>query len=160
MTIYWIDSNVFIEAQANLYPFKNFPSFWKHLDQMFSDKVIFSSEMVYKELVGYGDDLSKWIVNRKQNGICTPISPEVEANFQKIAEYVHLHYDEPNSSEFLKGADGWIIAHAMTTKGIVVSQESQKHPNAQKARIPDVCHNFDVKCIKLIDMLKGQNATI
>jgi hypothetical protein len=48
----------------------------------------------------------------------------------------------------------------MTTKGIVVSQESQKHPGAKKARIPDVCHHFGVKCIKVMDMLIEQDAEL
>ena len=160
MKIYWIDSNVFIEAQADLFPFKIVPGFWKHLDDKLADKTLRSSEMVYKELVSYGDDLSKWIKIRKQNGVCVPITSDVENNYQKIADYVHATYDDANANEFLRGADGWIIAHAMATEGVVVSQESQKHPDAKKARIPDVCDHFDVKCIKVMDMLKEQGAVL
>ncbi len=38
--------------------------------------------------------------------------------------------------------------------------ELNKHPNAKKARIPDVCDHFGAKCIKLIDMLKEQGAVL
>jgi Domain of unknown function (DUF4411) len=158
--IYWIDSSVFIEAQDNLYPFKNVPGFWKHIDVKLQEGSVRSSEMVYKELVSFGDDLSKWIKSRKANGVSIQITPEVEDNFTKIANWVKEKYDDANANDFLKGADGWIIAHAMVAKGIVVSQESQKHPNAKKARIPDVCHQFGVKCVKLIDMLKDQDARL
>jgi predicted nucleic acid-binding protein len=157
---YWVDSNVFIEAKAGPYAFKVVPSFWKHIDQMLENKVIFSSEMVYKELVGYGDDLSKWLKHRKQNGLCVAVTEEVEDHFAKIADHVSHRYDEANAGDFLKGADGWIIAHALQTKGIVVSQESKHYPNAHKARIPDVCKHFHIKCINLYEMLTLQAAVL
>lgn len=160
MKIYWIDSNVFIEAQSTLFPFKIVAGFWRHLDEKLAEGSVRSSQLVYKELVGYGDELSKWIKNRKQSGLCVPLSPEVEANFEKVAQYVHDTYDEPNANEFLSGADGWIIAHAMITKGVVVTQESRRHPDAKRARIPDVCHYFDVQCIRVMDMLKEQDAEL
>jgi hypothetical protein len=160
VAIYWVDSNVFIESKAGPYPFKVVPSFWKHIDHMLARKVIFSSEMVYRELIGYGDDLSKWLKTRKQNGLCVAVNEEVEAHFEKIAAYVSERYDEPNTADFLKGADGWIIAHALHTKGIAVSQESKHHPNANKARIPDVCKHFQVKCINVYEMLSQQGAVL
>jgi hypothetical protein len=46
---------------------------------------------------------------------------------------------------FVKGADPWVIAHAMEDQGIVVTKESDSKSNAQKARIPDVCDHFKVK---------------
>lgn len=160
MTIYWVDSNVFIEAKAGPYKFNVAPSFWKHIDGMLEKKVIFSSEMVYKELIGYGDDLSKWLKPRKQNGLCVPLNEDVELQFTTIANHVIHRYDQSNAADFLKGADGWIIAHALYTKGIVVSQESKHHPNAQKARIPDVCKHFNIKCIDMYEMLSQQGAVL
>jgi hypothetical protein len=157
---YWIDSNVFIEAHGNLFRPKIVPGFWKHIDAKLADGTVKSSCLVYRELAGYGDELSNWVKTRKQSGLCMPITSEVEDNFKKIAEYVANTYDEPNANEFLAGADGWVIAHAMATKGTVVSQESAKHPNARKARIPDVCDHFGVKCIKVIDMLEEQSAVL
>ena len=106
MPVYWIDANVFIEADASLYPPKNFPSFWKLIDQLLADKIIGTSEMVYREIANYGSDLGQWMKTRKQNGLCIPINPEVEDYYTKIAEYVQSRYDNPNANEFLRGADG------------------------------------------------------
>jgi hypothetical protein len=134
--------------------------FGKLIDQLLADKIIGTSEMVYREIVNYGSELGQWIKTRKQNGLCIAINPDVEDHYAKIAEYVQSRYDNPNANEFLRGADGWIIAHAIHSKSIAVSQESQKHSQAKKARIPDVCDHFNVKCIKLIDMLKAQDAVL
>ena len=160
MEIYWIDSNVFIEAQAALFPFAVIPNFWTHLDKKFAEGTVRSSCMVYRELVHYCDDLSNWIKARKQSGLCIPITPDVEDELKKVAAYVAATYDVPNTNDFLSGADGWVIAHAMATKGTVVSQESKNYPAGKKARIPDICAHLGVKCIKVMDMLKQQKAVL
>jgi Domain of unknown function (DUF4411) len=53
----------------------------------------------------------------------------------------------------MSGADPWLIAHANNTKGVVVSHESNRHPNAKKVRIPDVCAALGVSCIDTYEML-------
>ena len=51
------------------------------------------------------------------------------------------------------GADPWLIAHAIHNRGVVVTHESTKHPQAKAARIPDVCDAFKVPCIDTYEML-------
>jgi Domain of unknown function (DUF4411) len=154
-----VDTNVFIEAKDGFYSFAIAPGFWRHLEKMLANGTIRSSEMVYKEVIGYGDELSKWFKKNKQIGLYEPLSESVQNHFTNIANYVYGKYDEANSSEFLKGADGWIIAHALDTGGVVVSQESKHYPNAHKARIPDVCKHFSVSCISVFEMLAQQGAS-
>jgi predicted nucleic acid-binding protein len=156
---HWVDTNVFIEANDGPYSFALAPSFWRHIEKMLANGSIRSSEMVYKEIIGYGDDLSKWFKQNKQTGLYAPLTQSVQDHFGKIANHVYGRYDAANSSEFLSAADGWIIAHALDTGGIVVSQESKHYPNANKARIPDVCKQFSVSCINLYEMLQQQGAS-
>jgi Domain of unknown function (DUF4411) len=158
MSTYWLDSNVFIEANDGPYSFAIAPGFWRHLENMLASGTIRCSEMVYKELIGFGDDVSDWFKKNKQNGLYEPLTQSVQNHFANIANYVYVRYDAANSSDFLKGADGWVIGHALDTQGIVVSQESKHYPNANKARIPDVCKNFSVSCISIYEMLQQQGA--
>jgi uncharacterized protein DUF4411 len=158
--VYWVDSDVFIQAKNGPYGFDIAPGFWKHLDKSLRNGSICSSEMVYRELVGYSDQLAVWVKNRKGIGISVPICPAVEVHYTAIANHVSQNYDLPNSNLFLSGADGWVIAHALHSKGTVVSQESDRHPEAHKVRIPDVCAVFSVRCIHLVAMLREQGASL
>jgi hypothetical protein len=157
---YWIDSDVFIQAKNGPYGFDIAPGFWKHLEKSLRNGSICSSEMVYRELVGYNDYLAKWVKSQKGLGINIPICRAVEEHYTAIANYVYQEYDLPNCNVFLSGADGWSIAHALHSKGTVVSQESDRHPEAHKVRIPDVCDKFKVRCIHLVAMLREQGASL
>jgi hypothetical protein len=159
MSTFWVDTNVFIEAKDGPYSFSIAPGFWRHIERMLANGTIRSSEMVYKEVIGWGDDLSEWFKKNKQNGLYEPLTQSVQGHFVTIANYVYGRYDAANSGEFLRGADGWIIAHAIDTGGMVVSQESKHYPNAAKARIPDVCKNFSISCINVFEMLSQQGAS-
>jgi len=61
---------------------------------------------------------------------------------------------------FSRGADAFVIAHAMADKGAVVTFESAKCPESQKIRIPHVCAHFGVPCIDLKQLLIDLNARL
>jgi hypothetical protein len=155
MEFYWIDSNIFIEAANGPYTFSRAPGYWSFLDKNLASGVICTSEMVYRELVSFGDDLSKWVKNRKQKGLFEEADATVQVKLRVVVDYVSQcgRYDAPNINEFLSGADPWIIAHAMAHGGTVVTNESALRPTAKKVRIPDICNNFGVRCIGGYDML-------
>jgi hypothetical protein len=84
----------------------------------------------------------------------------------KIADYLYtasipngktkkrqLRYKPAQSEVLGRGADAFVIAHAMADDGTVVTFESDKFPNSQKIRIPDICDHFDVPCINLRQLL-------
>ena len=114
--------------------------------------------MVYKELVSGNDQLARWVSARKQNGLCVKPNRAVQELVTKIADYVTSDYKQHQAAAFLAGADAWLIAHAWQSEGIVVTQESDRQPKAEKARIPDVCANFSVGCTNTYEMLDGLGA--
>lgn len=114
--------------------------------------------MVYRELVFGNDQLAKWVSSRKQNGLCVKASRSVQNRMNQVADFVYTHYKPHQSADFLRGADPWLIAHALDCIGIVVTQESDRQPEAQKARIPDVCAGFSVGCINIYEMLNRLGA--
>jgi hypothetical protein len=93
------------------------------------------------------------VKTRRQTGLFVEPNPDVQKLMQKVADYVVGNYEQQHAAEFLSGADPWLIAHAIHTKGIVVTHESNRHPNAKKVRIPDVCAAFGVPCIDTYEML-------
>lgn len=159
MEPYWIDSNIFIEAANGPYTFNRAQSYWAFLDDKLANNVICTSQMVYRELASFGDQLSLWIKNRKQNGLCIEADQSVQEKLTLVADHIVNcgRYAEVNVNEFLSGADPWIIAHVLAKRGTVVTNESVLRPNAKKVRIPDVCADLGVRCIGGYDMLDELN---
>jgi hypothetical protein len=72
-----------------------------------------------------------------------------------IATIVHDSYPrKPHQvAEFLRGADGWVIAAALATEGVVVTMETERS-HKSKIKLPTVAKIFDVRCIDTYVMLR------
>jgi hypothetical protein len=94
------------------------------------------------------------------------VSPDgnakVQAHLRSVADYVvgSNKYSQPRLSEFLKGADPWLIAHAMYDDGTVVSNEKRVDPSSTKPKVPNICSHFNVPCIDLVDLLRKLGFTL
>jgi hypothetical protein len=160
MRIYWMDANVLIQAKNRHYKFHVHPKFWSFLSAEMEKGTIRVSKMVYDEVSGGDDDLAKWCKQRREKGLCIRPSKAVQDCYGKqVATYVSGGRWKPHHvSEFLRGGDGWVIAHAIESDGIVVTEESDKSHNA-KIKIPTVCKALDVECIathEMLDRLKAR----
>lgn len=159
MSRYWIDADVLIQAENGLYSFTIAMKFWDFLEKQAKAKTIGSSIEIYKEILRYedkADALRKWVKERKNSGLFYPLDKDVQLAYREIADYVMVHYRERPSkiAEFLKGGDGWIIAHARCDHGTVVSHENRLDSTALTPKIPNVCHYFGIGCIGLPAMLE------
>ncbi len=160
MSSYWLDADVLIQAENTLFSFDIARPFWDFLEQQGELGTIRSSIKVYGEIVNYEDAedaLVKWIKPRKNSGLFCRPEKEVQEAFGRIADHVMKRYDkrQTKAAEFLKGGDGWIIAHAQRDGGTVVSHESRLDPTALTPKIPNVCRSFNVGCIGLPAMLRA-----
>lgn len=157
MPIYWLDADVFIQAKNGPYPFELVPKFWSFLAENLDYGYIKSPRMVYGELVEGDDLLAKWAKRRKGSGLCVKADKDAHECFRKIANHVHANNRAQQAIVFLNGGDGWVIAHAMATNGIVVSQESERRKKS-KIKVPTVCRELGVKCINTYEMLRQLGA--
>jgi hypothetical protein len=66
--IFWLDANVFIEANDRYYPLARVPQFWSFLGEKIGEGSICCPKSVYDELVIYGDELARWVKTRKKEG--------------------------------------------------------------------------------------------
>lgn len=117
--------------------------------------------MVYQEILTNEDsldDLAKWIKSRRQSGLFVDADRDVQKAMTTVSDHVLKTYEQHHAAHFLSGADPWLIAHALDTQGVVVTHESDKHPNAKRVRIPDVCAALGVPCIDTYEMLKKLGA--
>jgi hypothetical protein len=155
---FWIDANVLIQAKNGPYSFAFNKSFWIWLDGQLGKGNIVAPKRVYDEIVRNedpGDQLTKWVKNRREKGLCLKPSKEVQEALRSIVDQVWSQYAQAPALEFSRGADPWLIAHALQDNGVVVTHESARQPQAKhRVLIPNVCSDFNLKCIDTYEMLK------
>lgn len=155
--LYWIDADVLIQASNRHYPFHRVPKFWSFLDEKMESGEIRASRMVYEEVVAGNDELAKWCRQRKDRGLCVRADREVQRCYSGIAGYVHANHKPHLAADFLKGADAWVIAHALTSDGTVVTEESDRSRKS-KVKVPTMCRQFSAKCMNTFQMLEDLDA--
>jgi hypothetical protein len=157
---YWLDSSLFITAEKTMFAFDINASFWGWMSDALDKGTVGAPKKVYEEVVENvrkEDELVRWVKARRKCGLCIEPDANVLAALKKVTAYVFEdggRYKPAFAIHFVKGADPWIIAYAMAHKGVVVSQETDGQPTANRVRIPDVCEHFGVECIKVWDMLR------
>lgn len=156
--VHWLDAGVLIEAHRRAYPLDRFQSFWRFIDEQLAAGTIRMPRVAFGEIVGFNDDLAQWCKPRKSNGLCVNETRPVQERYGEIVQYVYNKHarTSQHAREFLDGADGWVIAYAYATDGIVVTMESDSKYKS-KVKIPTVAKHFDVKCYSTFDMLRVLN---
>src|SRR5262249_32976475 len=146
-----------IEAHRRTYPINMATSFWAWLAGQVQHGNIVAPRRVYQEIAdveNHKDELAQWVKTRRDKGLCIPPSRAVQKRVAEIEAKVFEAYTHPEAWEFSKGADPWLIAHALEDEGVVVTMESDLRPEAKKVRIPDVCEMFEVKCVDMLEMMR------
>jgi hypothetical protein len=154
---YWLDANIFIEANNTFFNIEIAPSFWAWLETQLKAGVLRSSSLVYGEVLGKDDMLAKWARIRKGDAYWPEPDAEVQAAYRGISDYVDDKYKNSSPAkvgDFLAKADCWIIAHALAKGGTVVTRELKVDKASQTPKVPNVCEKFDVPFIHTLEMLK------
>ena len=155
MADYWLDSNVFIEGKKGPYGFDIAPRFWSLLDELTSNGRVSSPTFVYSELTNAQYDLVAWAHQRIVSGLFVQPDTVVQLIFRHIVGFVTQHYNNNKSSRnFIAKADPWVIAHAATDGGAVVTLEAKVPANSQKVKIPNVCDQYNIRSINTYQMLR------
>lgn len=159
MATYWLDADVFIQAKNGPYKFERVPGFWVFLAEQLESGKIKSPKKVYDELTDGSDLLASWCRRMRHRGLCVNADKTVQDCYRQIANHVHTKYKPHQANEFLRGGDGWVIAHAMAVSGVVVAQESERSKKG-RVKVPTVCREFGIKCIGTYDMLDQLDFTL
>ncbi|MDF1569072.1 MAG: DUF4411 family protein [Spirochaetaceae bacterium] len=160
---YLLDANIFIQAHRERYPFDVFPIFWEWLESENEKGTITSIDPVYKELnpPSGTDELSAWTKTLNKSQWFLPVDDEAcQISFAEIANWTYRHptYKQTAKDEFLDIADSLIIAKAKSMGITVVTQEKSSPNSRNRIQIPDVCREFDVPCINLLQLIRTLEA--
>ncbi len=161
---YVLDANAFIEAKNRYYGFDLCPGYWVALIKYNEGKRLFSIAKVRDELVRKHesdkepDRLSDWAKNTVPKAFFKETADQaVVKAFREMVTWVNgeSQFMPAAKAEFARVADGWLIAFAKVNGMIVVTHEGY-HADARKdVPMPNVCLEFDVKCVNTFEMLEA-----
>ncbi len=145
---YCIDTSALIDLWKDPYPPDVFPAIWKDLDELIDKGLLVAPGVVYDELSARDDDLLRWAKEHKQmfhelNEFETKKVIEIMKRYPKWVD----HYKEKEV------ADPFIIALALG-KGWTVVTSEKPNLNPEKPKIPDVCKEYNVNCINLLELFR------
>lgn len=144
-----LDSSFFINGWNKYWHPEVFPSLWERIDALIGRKQVFSCDEVYRELKGQRDGLSDWAKGRR-------------AIFQRPKEQIVILQKEVirqfrgyGAGGLQEKADPWVVAHAISNRWTVVTDEQNQPRRATTPpAMPVVCSEFGVPCRNPIQFLK------
>ncbi len=153
---YVIDANILITASRQLYPFDIMPGFWTQLLEKGKNKLILLDK-VKEELYRGSDDLAEWLQQHEDEFIQKDMNDNaVVSSYGQVIQSVmdSETYMEAAKADFASVADSWICAHALAKGYVIVTQETFE-PNCKKrVKIPNVCREFNIQYVNLIQFLR------
>lgn len=157
---YCLDANTFIEAHRRYYALDTFPVVWQWL--LDNKTQLGTIGAVYRELVEFGDVLSEWVKQQKKSDFFRfdDDNEAVQLNYIEVANTVNRdrYYSTEEKARFLRGADPWLIAYAITHGCILITHERPVGEGSKKVKIPNVCNEFNVAYLDTFTMLRQEQA--
>ena len=156
--IYLLDANTYIEAKNRYYDMEFCPAYWDWLDKQFTKGLAGSIDMIGRELKEGNDDLAEWVKARGVQFIPND-DDATQTSYIDIVQFVMAQDFSPaNRDQFLAKADPWLIAKAKTTGATVVTHESWLSDATKKVKVPNICKQFDIRCIDTFTFLRETQA--
>ncbi|MDX2213158.1 MAG: DUF4411 family protein [Oculatellaceae cyanobacterium bins.114] len=153
---YLLDSNIFIQAKNEYYGFDLCPGFWNWLEQQNQKGEVFSIDRVQIELSSFSDDLSQWVTD-KGSSFFLPLDQPAIRTMTTVSTWVQsAPHKEDAKRVFLSGADPFLIAYAKAHSHTVVSHEIYVEGERRKVKIPAVCRELNIPCIRTFEMLRQE----
>lgn len=157
MTVYLLDSNVFIQAKNLHYGFDFCPAFWDWLVEQNRTGRVASIEKIADELKAGDDELATWAAVRGDSFFLPPDDVVLPA-LREVSDWVRGYGFQPTAvATFLQVADYWLVAHALARKSIVVTHEVPAD-TAGKVKIPNACIGLGLRCMNPYEMLRRERA--
>lgn len=150
---YCLDANVVINAWNRYYSPRFCPDYWKLLNQLGEQDMIFLPQMVFEEITRTEDDLCNWLKASKIP--VRPISEPVTQRLKEIYAAAPLHVMLVDNTKQRSLADPWVIAHAIHERACVVTKEEKvTAANSTRIKIPNVCDNMKIRWINDFQLIE------
>lgn len=150
--LYCVDTSALIDGLERYYPEENFPALWGNVDALIQSGRFFISEEVWEELQQKDERAKEWAESRLGSLV-------VDTDATVIAATQRVLVDHELLVKNLKGrnrADPFVIATAQIRGAIVVTGEGGDG-NAQRPKIPYVCQQLGLECIRFLDVVRAED---
>ncbi len=152
---YLLDTNVLIQAFNECYAFDLVPTFWSMLA---NEPAICSIDKVRNEISDTNTRLSEWADRTFKRWEHTG-DEDTTRKYREIIEWSNSNeqFTEGAKEAFAdeSKADAWLIAHALVTKRIVVTEEKFSREAKRTIPIPNVCEQFKIQHTNTYNMLRN-----
>ncbi len=163
--IYLLDANTLIDAKRDYYPIDRVPEFWEWLIFQGQEGNIKIPIEVYEEFSdskdkeGKKDMLALWA---EQKHVKDVLLLDEEADQDLVARITYGGYiSNPTDDALTKiGRDPFLLSYALKDpegRCVVTTETSKPSRQGANRHIPDVCADFDLRCINNFQMIKDTN---
>ena len=156
---YLPDANVLITSFHHYYAPVLFPGFWHFLSHHFAHGNLVMIDRVYAEIL-YPLELVSWVEQAIGDDVASTNTQEVVDAYVRLMDWVqdNPQFNPSARDDFARGADGWLVAYAMVHEGVVITNEVSAPDAKSKIKLPDLCHQFHIRCITTFEMLSELGA--
>lgn len=151
-TVYCLDSSALIDGLERFYPPEQFPRLWERMDELMEEGRLIVSDEVFVEVSKKDKAAADWCAERKEDVV-------VETDSEIANQVRDVLSDFPLLVKQMKGrnrADPFVIATAELYEAVVVTGEGNDGTEG-RPKIPFVCANRDVRCIKFLELIQEEN---
>lgn len=161
MSLYVLDTNVFIQAHRDTYPLDVATSFWNAVKRLAEEEKIISIDKVKAEIDRNEDELKEWIeAHLPLDFFKSSDGHKILNNYGLMAPWAEsrsVHYQRGAIDEFLDfgNADAWLVAWCKATGDTLVTQEISNPMQKNRIPIPQVCQHLNVPYCNMIEMFRA-----
>jgi hypothetical protein len=163
---YLIDTNIFVTPHRTFAPIDVALSLWNKVNYYANNGIICSIDKVKEELYANDDELKQWLISNTPSDFFIGFTDSDSLNqLQKIALWASSHnrYSSKAKKKFMNfdKADVYLAAFASAhpDEYTVVSFEHTNNFGVSEIKLPDVCSEFNAKCIPLEQMFRELHDT-
>jgi len=132
------------------YPPDIFMPVWDFIGELADKHVICSVDEVLEELKVQDDEVLEWA--KAHPDMFEPLDSEIQLQAKKILSTHTGLYDHKKRKS---SADPFLIALTVLRKCALVTEENPS-TDPQRPKIPNVCRDYQVECIRLLEMLRRE----
>ncbi len=132
------------------YPEEMFKLVWDVVEKLISNARLFSITEVYLELEAQDDQVLDWAKRQREKGFFKFLTEEIQNNARRI---LSTHSNLLDFKRRKSSADPFLIGLAMIDGSAIVTEEKPSG-GPEKSKIPNVCDDYSIRCINLLDTLR------